>query len=91
MTMYSTAPRRSAILLVSLPLLLLLPQSGRCFDGFDPNGTGPLYPASANGRNGDMPSLGAARTVNGGIEIRINFPSLDGVRPRLAFRIAFST
>ncbi|MBU8869661.1 MAG: carbohydrate binding family 9 domain-containing protein [Gemmatimonadales bacterium] len=37
--------------------------------GFDPSGSGPGYPDSANGRNSGQPSLSAYRTSNGGIKI----------------------
>ncbi len=49
--------------------LLVAAPAGAAFEGFDVNGSGPAYPATAAGDGGGQPSLEARRIVNGGIEI----------------------
>ena len=51
-------------------IVLLIALSARAdFISFDPHGSGPSYPSSANGANSDKPTLEARRIINGGIKI----------------------
>ena len=51
-----------------LALAVCIP-AARAIEGFDPHGTGPRYPTSANGELTDKPALPAHRIANGAITI----------------------
>jgi len=55
--------------LVLLPVLVLLGPAAAALEGFDPHGSGPGYPACANGRTTEPPSLPAHRIARGAIHI----------------------
>jgi Domain of unknown function (DUF5916)/Carbohydrate family 9 binding domain-like len=69
MTLRRTMHSASCLCLTSLIVILLVGTAAFALEGFDPAGTGPGYPVSAKGSNGEMPSLPAYRITNGGIEI----------------------
>jgi len=52
-------------------LWIIVTATGTSFalEGFDPQGTGPGYPAGSNGRNGPQPNLPVQRITNGGIKV----------------------
>ncbi|MCP4573787.1 MAG: carbohydrate binding family 9 domain-containing protein [bacterium] len=55
--------------LFCLLLILTTATAAQALEGFDPDGTGPRYPANADGRHGPVPNLPVYRITNGGIEI----------------------
>ncbi len=59
----------TALLLVSVLFALQPTACASVPEGFDPFGTGPGYPESANGRSGPQPSLRAHRVTAGPIEV----------------------
>ncbi len=69
MTHPSPCLPRNQISFVILMALLHLISPALAFEGFDPNGSGNDYPVSANGGQGEKPSLPAARVANGSVMI----------------------
>ncbi len=67
--------------LAALVVFLALPFPAACIlPGFDPHGTGRGYPASANGRLTEPPSLPAQRIANGGIRIDGHLTETDWIQ-----------
>ena len=73
---------KSTITIIPAVLLLFastLAAGADVLDGFDPSGTGPGYPASANGRSGPKPALRAHRVEAGPIEVDGRLDEADWV------------
>jgi Domain of unknown function (DUF5916)/Carbohydrate family 9 binding domain-like len=69
MTATHTWRSPASLLLVSLLIFLSGGPIAYALDGFDPAGSGPGYPAFANGAGDQKPSLPAERIINGGVKV----------------------
>ena len=69
MTFSRLLPHDANSFLMTIISILFCAPMAFALEGFDPEGAGSGYPASANGRNGDQPTLSAQRISNGGIKI----------------------